>query len=556
MAIFDNAGNLLHAESELYDISSPNTSLELEYQENAVFGFWGHSHDGLTGGANNALEVPALWEVDLIDGRASNGSFSLKGIYCGTNAEGVDNICDVTYTYSYSGVNTSDNLSTATIVNSSAYGRTQFVDTGRFSSSFPQPSKFKLVPTYAKYNDDIQLVVYLWFVVQPNGYISNRRYGLAAVNVPTSLYNRAFPITRESWHDTTWELKNYQFSERDLDSTTDTSQGGGYGTGSMPADNIDIPALPAINMSDTGATLYSLTALQMKNFRSWLWSTDWVDNLKKIRTDPMQNIIGISIVDVPISTGLNALIYVGNVASTVEANVITNSFIELDCGEITLDEFYGSFADYEPFIATTLYLPKVGFVQIPADVCVNNTIKVVYHIELSSGEGLCYVQLTSKRDGFTYIYNTYTCHVTSNITLSAQDHSQQLVALGNAIINTGISASNAIVNPASATQGLTNTLSSCIDVATTKNPTSTKGNVGNMSAVMCYKKPYLLINRTNLTKPSSFQENNGYLINYTSTIGGHTGFLQTRNYHCSFNAPYNHRAEIERLMDGGVIINA
>ena len=357
-----------------------------------------------------------------------------------------------------------------------------------------------------------------------------------------------------SWYGIEWTIDGI-IEEREQDSTSDIEQGGGYGTGSMPTDNIDIPALPVINMADTGATLYSLTPLQIKNFRSWLWTTDWVDNLKKIRTDPMQNIIGISIADVPISAGLNALIYVGNVASTVEANVIYNSFVELDCGEITLDEYYGSFADYEPFIATTLYLPKVGFVQIPADVCVNNTIKVVYHIELSSGEGLCYVQLTSKRDGFSYIWNTYTCHVTSNITLSAQDHSQQLVALGNAIINTGISASNAIVNPASTAQGLTNTLSSCIDVATTKNPTSTKGNVGNMSAVMCYKKPYLLINRTNLTKPSSFQENNGYLINYTAKIGDHTGFLKTKDFHAEFDAPYSHKVELEKLMNEGVFIN-
>lgn len=351
-------------------------------------------------------------------------------------------------------------------------------------------------------------------------------------------------------------IENDNFVDyREFDNADNTEEGGGYGTSTMPKDDIDIPALPVINMSDVGAALYSLTSLQMKQFRSWLWTTDWVENLKKIRTDPMQNIIGISIVDVPITTRLNALIYVGNVSSTVEANVISNSFVELDCGEIALDEYYGSFADYEPFIATTLYLPKVGFVQIPADACVNNTIKVVYHIELCSGEGLCYVQLTSKRDGFRYIWNTYTCHVTSNITLSAQDHSQQLVALGNAIINTGISASNAIINPASAAQGLTNTLSSCIDVATTKNPTSTKGNVGNMSAVMCYKKPYLLINRTNLTKPSSFQENNGYLINYTAKIGDHSGFLKTRDFHAEFDAPYSHKVEIERLLNEGVFIN-
>lgn len=344
-------------------------------------------------------------------------------------------------------------------------------------------------------------------------------------------------------------------SEREFDNTNDTEKGGGYGTGTMPTDNIDIPSLPSINMSDTGATLYSLNAIQMKAFRSWLWTTDWVENLKKIRTDPMQNIIGISLIDIPIPQGLNGLIYVGNVSSTVSANIVSNAFIELDCGEITLEEYYGSFADYEPFIATTLYLPKVGFVQIPADVCVNNTIKVIYHIELSSGEGLCYVQLTNKRDGFTYIWNTYTCHITSNITLSAQEHSQQLIALGNAIINTSVSASNAIINPSSAAQGLSNTLSSCLDVATTKNPTSTKGNVGNMSAIMCYKKPYLLINRTNLTKPTSFQENNGYLINYTSKISNHTGFLKTRDFHAEFNAPYNHKVEIERIMNEGVFIN-
>lgn len=354
----------------------------------------------------------------------------------------------------------------------------------------------------------------------------------------------------------TINAENSNISEREFDNTNDTSQSGGYGTGTMPKDNISIPVLPSITLSDAGCSLYALTSAKIREFRDWLWSSDWQDNIKKIRTDPMQNIIGISVIDINITETATNTIHVGNIDSNIQATLLNNSFLEVDCGTITLDEYYGTFADYEPFVATTLYLPKVGFVQIPADTCVNNTIKVVYHIELTSGEGLCYVQLTSKRDGFTYVWNTYTCHVTSNITLSAQDHSQQLVALGNAIINTGISASNAIVNPASTAQGLTNTLSSCIDVATTKNPTSTKGNVGNMSAVMCYKKPYLLINRTNLTKPSSFQENNGYLINYTSTIGGHTGFLQTRNYHCSFNAPYNHRAEIERLMDGGVIINA
>lgn len=483
--------------------------------------------------ANNAYSIETInlkdnsINVNITHNFGFNGYNATVTLSCVKNG----NIANI-------GINTSGTLTTGT-----ARTGTESVDTTRFATYF-----IKLIPfAYVKHNTIVALTI---------AWLRFSDFGSTNLVIPINGDEQACGVVFGlDYNGVTIENDNF-VDYREFDSTDNTEEGGGYGTGTMPADNINIPNLPVINMSDTGATLYNLNSVQMKAFRSWLWTTDWVNNLKKIRTDPMQNIISISIADVPIPSGLNALIYVGNVASTVEANVISNSFIELDCGEITLNEYYGSFADYEPFIATTLYLPKVGFVQIPADVCVNNTIKVVYHIELSSGEGLCYIQLTSKRDGFTYIWNTYTCHVTSNITLSAQDHSQQLVALGNAIINTGISASNAVVNPTSATQGLTSTLSSCIDVATTKNPTSTKGNVGNMSAVMCYKKPYLLINRTNLTKPSSFQENNGYLINYTATIGDHTGFLQTRNYHCSFNAPYNHRAEIERLMDGGVIINA
>lgn len=545
MAIFDNLGNQIYNENDIYGSpeSTNSTNIEVDANDNRypmIFSRWGPRHqDSL-----NKFPV-GIYTFEIVSGHQFNTSYAFKGLDLGTRADGEHNICDITFTFSYNGGEYGTNITYAYIINSNLYGKKIYSSTVN-QYKFTKIT-FKIIPMYSVYNDYINIIAYNVIGYYPNNRLAYRLWGPCGCIIPSPV------VTAKTWQDTTWTIEGY--SERNLDSTSDTTQGGGYGIGSMPTDNIDIPTLPVINMADTGATLYSLTPLQMKNFRSWLWTTDWVDNLKKIRTEPMQNIIGISIADVPISTGLNAIIYVGNVASTVSANVISNSFVELDCGEITLDEYYGSFADYEPFIATTLYLPKVGFVQIPADVCVNNTIKVVYHIELSSGEGLCYVQLTSKRDGFTYIWNTYTCHVTSNITLSAQDHSQQLVALGNAIINNGISASNAIINPSSAVQGLTSTLSSCIDVATTKNPTSTKGNVGNMSAIMCYKKPYLLINRTNLTKPSSFQENNGYLINYTGKIGDHTGFLKTQNFHAEFNAPYSHKVELERLMNEGVFIN-
>lgn len=345
------------------------------------------------------------------------------------------------------------------------------------------------------------------------------------------------------------------YTGKDLDNTSNTTIGGGYGSGNNPHDTIEIPQLPNLVLSNTGSSLYALTSPEMLAFSSWLWSSDWTENIKKLRTDPMQNIIGISVIDISL-TGNASTIHVGNLNSGVNASLISN-WVSVDCGSINVEEYYGTFADYEPYIALTLYLPKVGFVQIPADAVVNNSIKIVYNIELTSGEGLCYIYIVNNRDNFSYVYNAYTCHVSANVALSASDHTQQISAIINASINTVTAVGGAIATGgATAGSAATTVASSALNVATTKNPTQTKGNFGNFGTLMCVKKPYLIINRTNLTKPSSFQENNGYMINYTATIGDHTGFLQTRDYHCKFNAPYNHKAEIENILNGGVIINA
>ena len=344
------------------------------------------------------------------------------------------------------------------------------------------------------------------------------------------------------------------YASKDLDNTNNTEVGGGYGSGTNPHDTIEIPQLPNLVLSNTGSSLYALNASEMQAFSAWLWTSDWTENIKKLRTDPMQNIIGISIVDIPMS-GKASTIYLGNINSGVNAQLV-NNWVSVDCGIINVEEYYGTFADYEPYIVLTLYIPKVGFVQIPADAVVNNSIKVVYNIELSSGEGLCYVYIVNNRDNFSYVYNTYTCHVSANVALSASDHTQQISAIINASINTVAAAGGAIATGgATAGSAATTVASSALNVATTKNPTQTKGNFGNFGTLMCVKKPYLIINRTNLTKPSSFQENNGYMINYTAKIDGHTGFLKTRDFHAEFDAPYSHKAEIERLLDEGVFIN-
>ena len=339
------------------------------------------------------------------------------------------------------------------------------------------------------------------------------------------------------------------FKKVEEDGTPDTKPGGGFGGGENPTDTVDFPPLPNINLNVTGSSLYALTANQMSEFTAWLWTSDWTTNIKKLRSDPMQNIIGVSICDIPISGGIDAKIVLGNVNSDKDGKII-GRWAEVNCGTITADEFYGTFADYEPYVHYTLYLPKVGFVSIPADIVTNNNITIVYHIELSSGEGICYVHLQNKRNGFSYIYNTYSCQCCSNVALSASDHTAQI----QASIQAGTSLlTSAIKGDA---LGMTNgAISGAVNVATAKNPTSTRGAMGNMSSLMSYKKPYILIEATYLTKPSGYKANNGHAIYFTNVLSNLSGFVKTMDYHTTFNCPVDVANEIESLLNGGVFID-
>ena len=333
------------------------------------------------------------------------------------------------------------------------------------------------------------------------------------------------------------------------DGTPDTKPDGGYGGGENPTDTVDFPPLPNINLNVTGSSLYALTTAQMSEFTAWLWTSDWTTNIKKLRSDPMQNIIGVSICDIPILSGVDAKIVLGNVNSDKDGKII-GRWAEINCGTITADEFYGTFADYEPYVHYTLYLPKVGFVSIPADIVTNNNITVLYHIELSSGEGICYVHLQNIRNGFSYIYNTYSCQCCSNVALSASDHTAQIQA--------SIQAGTSLLTSAIKGDALgmtTGAISGAVNVATAKNPTSTRGAMGNMSSLMSYKKPYILIDATYLTKPTGYKANNGHAIYFTNTLNNLSGFVKTMDYHTSFNCPVDVASEIETLLDGGVFID-
>lgn len=379
-----------------------------------------------------------------------------------------------------------------------------------------------------------------------DGAIINHAYSLPTVGAGYLSNGDPVRCTSEN-EDMLFKSSDYAAVEQD--NTPDTEPGGGWGDGTNPTDDIVVPDLPDIPLNITGTCLYALDKTQMSAFTAWLWTSDWIENIKKIRTDPAENIIGLSIIDLDVS-GTSGTIKVGNLDSNVAA-YLAPRWVQVDCGSISVSEFYGTFADYSPYVNTTLYLPKVGFVSIPADLIVNNTIRVKYNIELSSGEGICYVVIVNNREGFEYIYNTYSCNAAANLPLSASDHSQQIIATANLVAGLATTAMSGAAAPAIASTAV----SGALDVASAKNPTTTRGALGNMSALMSRKKPYLMIEATYLTKPTRYRESNGHALYATWTLGDLNGYVQTIDFTPHFDAPADVLRDIGAMLDGGVYID-
>lgn len=62
--------------------------------------------------------------------------------------------------------------------------------------------------------------------------------------------------------------------------------------------------------------------------------------------------------------------------------------LDIDCGSIQIDETFNSVMDYAPFSRLTIFLPFIGFQELDVSMVMNNTLHVVYTVDVLSGRCL------------------------------------------------------------------------------------------------------------------------------------------------------------------------
>lgn len=328
----------------------------------------------------------------------------------------------------------------------------------------------------------------------------------------------------------------------------DSAPGGGGGTWGDLSDSIDFPSLPTLSAVGTGfVTLYIPTATQLSNLANYMWNGDvqTLDFWRKIVADPIDLILGLNIIPVALPSAGGKNVTVGGVSTDVYMTYTSTQYVEIDCGSLTVPEFYGAYLDYAPYTKFDLYLPYCGTHPLIADEIVGKTIHIKYHVDALSGACIAYVKC-----GDSVLYE-FSGNVCAQIPVTANQFGD--------MVRSAISIASAIGTMV-ATDGATApmTIGAIASAGTNSmglKPTVEKsGAIGGMAGQLGIQKPYLIITRPSLCVPRDQNAYMGYPSFVTVLLGDLDGYNEISSIHLE-NVPAtdSELSEIENLLKGGVL---
>ena len=298
---------------------------------------------------------------------------------------------------------------------------------------------------------------------------------------------------------------------------------------------------PSITSSTQSASalwaIYNPTLAELNQLGAWLWSDNFLDQIKKIFNDPMQAIIGLHKIYAQPSISDAQNIKVGYLDTGVNSNVVGNQYTYIDCGSVSLREYYGNVLDYAPYTDARLYLPFIGIVPLDIADVSRGTISVRYGVDVLTGA--CIANVNVQRDNAGGVLYAYTGNCAAQYPLSSGSYLGMLSGAVSAVGNL-------------ATGNLIGAMGSALSMRT--NVEHSGAFTGNAGAMGC-KIPYLIVSRPQSAMNSGFPAIQGYPSNVFVQLKNCTGYVQVRDCHVE-NIPAT-SAEldlIKSLLMEGVIL--
>lgn len=303
-----------------------------------------------------------------------------------------------------------------------------------------------------------------------------------------------------------------------------SGEGGGKGVVDDRSDYIPTDGVPLVSGIRSGfVNLYAPTLAEIRSLHDFLMGDSFLNNVKKLIANPIDYIISLHLMPVHPATDGRDSIAVGGINTLVTMDIVPTQYTEFDCGTLNVDEYWGSFIDYSPFTKVSIFLPFVGIKELNLDDVMASQLKVIYRIDVLTGNFTCSLHVISSRKVNAVLYN-YSGNMSMSIPISATDYRQKVSAFTQLVGSGAMVAVSGGASP-SADIGFASNLA---NVALSKYGYSRSGNITGDASLLGNYTPYLIISRPNQSLPSKYKGLNGHTSNIGGTVGQFSGYNEFR----------------------------
>lgn len=343
-----------------------------------------------------------------------------------------------------------------------------------------------------------------------------------------------------------------------IDQVQDIAQAGAtdidtVATGDKYANISLAPSKPSGNISASSLyTIWNPSQAQLNNLARFLWSTDFVDTIKKILQSPMDALISLALFPVKPPTDGTHNISLGYIDSGVSALRVSDQFMTVQTSGLVVPHKYNSYLDYAPYTRAEIFLPFIGFCPLNINDIMGKSVDVTYNIDLLSGVCTAIVHANAQS-----LYS-YSGNMAMFLPLSAGNWARMLTPIfgmvgGVASLGAGIGGvmSGAPLLPSTgmAVRGAESIGS------IGGNSVSRSGSISGNAGIMGDYQPFIVVTRPINDKPATYDSNIGQTYNKSAQLGTLSGFTVIEEAHIEgMNATDAEKQEIERLLKEGVIL--
>lgn len=294
--------------------------------------------------------------------------------------------------------------------------------------------------------------------------------------------------------------------------------GGGFGDQNRYSQDTLPEGIPDLDLLNSGfVKVYHPTKAQLSEFANFLFSSI-TDNMsavfKRMVSNPLDYIISLHMIHIPLHGVNTSEIGFCGIGSGVVSNEVDKQYYEIEY-QLNINEFWNSALDYTNYTKGKIYIPYCGIYDINIDEFMNGTMFLRYVIDCVSGA--CVAFLGTKRlqkDGQTYLRATL-YQFNGNCILSMPVSSTNWQGVFQSIMSI---ATTAVAPGTSALSGMAN------DILGQKISVQKSGSLASNYGYLGKQKPFVIIERPELSMPRNYGKNFGFPANEYILLGNCKGF--------------------------------